>query len=127
MCSGGRLLPGGADLTHVRRLRVLLGVALLAAVGGACTLDGDAADFVAGESGDCILPQTGAAAALSAAAAPRPEDLCAARRAPLLLTVISDRPATAPLFPQRSCWPERFARPAWRAAGRISARAPPLG
>src|SRR5262245_61111233 len=77
------------------RLRALVVAALLAAVGAASMLDGEAADFVAGDDGDAFAARRRDEPALSAATAPRPADVCAApRRAPFLATL--DSPGTSP-------------------------------
>ena len=105
----------------------LLAVAVLAGVGAASLLDGKASDLVAGGDGDWFIGRPAAAPALVATAAPRSEDLCAARPIAPYLATASPRisTASAPVFQLAASKPIRARS---LAAGEPwSPRAPPRG
>ena len=84
-------------LRTARGLRACLVAVVLAAVSAASTLDGAAADFVAGDDGDSPVTRRQEEPALCAAAAPRTADVSAAvHRPPFLAAAESRRPAGRP-------------------------------
>jgi hypothetical protein len=81
-----------------RALRAFLAAALLAAVGAASVVDGEAADFVGGDDGDALVARRRDEAALTAAATPRTSDVTAApHRAHFVAALDSPRTSRVPL------------------------------
>jgi len=72
-----------------RGLRAFLVAVVLATVGAASTLDGEAADLVAGDDGDALITRRQETPSISMAAALRPRDVCASRQAPFLAAIAS--------------------------------------
>jgi len=110
-----------------RALRAFLAVALLAAVGAASVVDGEAADFVGGDDGDALIARRRDEASLTAAATPRPSDVSAtAHRAPFLAAVNSTRPSRRP-FGTRAAAPNPSDVAGVVASPPLPSRAPPAG
>jgi len=110
-----------------RGLRAFLAVALLAAVGAASVVDGEAADFVGGDDGDALIARRRDEASLTAAARPRPSDVSAtAHRAPFLAALNSTPPSRRP-FAARAAVPDPPDVAGVVASPRLPPRAPPAG
>lgn len=107
-------------------LRAWLVAAVLASVGAASLLDGEAADFVAGGDGDTFVVRAAAELAFSALNAPHAPDVCAA--APRAVRFVAVVGSPWPLYrfvPSRldTAVPRARLRPS--LSGPRSSRAPP--